>query len=46
MQSAPILIDREAHLRRACRGRRDQRLKERLHLEALDPGERLELASR
>ena len=31
---------------RVSRGRRDQRLQERLHLEPLDPGQRLELASR
>jgi hypothetical protein len=44
--TARILLGREGHLRRASRGRRDQRLQERLNLEPLDPRQRLDLVSR
>ena len=41
-RTARTLLDREGYLVRVSRGRRDQCLKERLHLEALDLGGRLE----
>jgi hypothetical protein len=46
LHCARILLDREGHLPRASRGRPDQRLQLRLHLEPLDPAQRPELASR